>query len=578
MIKRMTKATSLLVAAAAIISIVPASAADYTKIESKDGTVYDAVAYKDGKFYIDGEVNDKDEAAYYLADGKYNALEGVDTGSSFTTYGSKYINVEDGDNFVDLETGKVTDESIKDDAQDDAASALRKNIKKDTDGRYTTADAETIKTLDGLELPGNKFSDLWYGVQYTADEATNNATSLNVYTDANGKYVDADYNLGSIKVTTTASGASDKTVTVTNTDDKYDGAGASDAVSASVGTNSTVIGQDANYIYRTATVTIKTADGVTVSKINGLSIAGKATFTATTGEVSFQVIQKISKAQASGDINGVKYAKTVNAYIVSDDAGVDESGSLLGKYTVVNGKIITYSVDADSIKTATVQLSSKNGYYYTDINDQADEDVDADSNGDLAIDTDADGNLWRLSGGYIYEWNNDEDWTKVYKVDGSFDEMSVYNKDNIVAWNQDDEVYSVIGGKSGTPVDETPVTTKGWVNTATGWTFFDATGNQVKGQWVNDGGVWYMIKADGIMATGWYNDNGTWYFLNGSGAMKTGWVNDNGTWYYLQSSGAMKTGWLNDNGTWYYLNASGAMAANTTIDGYKLNASGAWVK
>ena len=32
--------------------------------------------------------------------------------------------------------------------------------------------------------------------------------------------------------------------------------------------------------------------------------------------------------------------------------------------------------------------------------------------------------------------------------------------------------------------------------------------------------------------------------------------------------------WLNDNGTWYYLNASGAMLANTTVDGYKLGASG----
>ena len=60
--------------------------------------------------------------------------------------------------------------------------------------------------------------------------------------------------------------------------------------------------------------------------------------------------------------------------------------------------------------------------------------------------------------------------------------------------------------------------------------------------------------------------------------MATGWVNQGGTWYFLASSGAMKTGWLNDNGTWYYLNASGAMLANTTVDGYVLGASGAWIK
>ena len=46
----MNKVTSLLVAAAAIVSIVPANAADYTKIDSQEGTVYNAVAYKDGKF------------------------------------------------------------------------------------------------------------------------------------------------------------------------------------------------------------------------------------------------------------------------------------------------------------------------------------------------------------------------------------------------------------------------------------------------------------------------------------------------------------------------------------------------
>ena len=54
------------------------------------------------------------------------------------------------------------------------------------------------------------------------------ATDLNVYTDANGNYIDADYNLGSVKVTTTATGATgtiEKIVTVSNTDDTYDGAG-----------------------------------------------------------------------------------------------------------------------------------------------------------------------------------------------------------------------------------------------------------------------------------------------------------------------------------------------------------------
>ncbi|AGF59144.1 N-acetylmuramoyl-L-alanine amidase family protein [Clostridium saccharoperbutylacetonicum] len=586
MIKRMSKVTSVLVAAAAIISMAPANAADYKKIDSQEGTVYNAVAYKDGKFFVDAEINDKDDATYYLADGKYNNLADIDTGSTVSAYGSKYLNVGNGDYFVDLSDGKVTDENVESNAQDDTSSALRKNIKKDTDGRYNVTEAATMKNLDGTDgqaLPGNKFTDLWYGTTYASLNATNDsAARLNVYTDASGNYIDADYNLGSIKVTTTASGAADKTVTVSNTHDKYNGAGtATNGVWASVGTEN-VIGQDANYIYRTAKVTIKTTAGISVSKINGLALSGTTTAfnTATAGEVSFTVIQKISKAQASDDIDGAKYAKSVSTYVVSDDAGVDASASLLGKYTVANGKVVAYSEDSDSVQTQTMTLSSTHGYNYVDAADKADETAEVNTNGDLAVDTDVNGNIYRLSGGYIYKWDNDAAWDKLYKVDGALNEMSVYDADNIVTWNEKDAVYSVIGAKDTTP--ETPVetpTNKGWVKTDAGWTYYKADGTQTKGQWVNDGGVWYMIKADGIMATGWYNDNGTWYFLQGSGAMKTGWLNDNGTWYYLQPSGAMKTGWfLDTDGNWYFLNASGAMAANTTVDGYKLGASGAWIR
>ena len=60
--------------------------------------------------------------------------------------------------------------------------------------------------------------------------------------------------------------------------------------------------------------------------------------------------------------------------------------------------------------------------------------------------------------------------------------------------------------------------------------------------------------------------------------MQTGWVKDGEQWYYLNASGAMHTGWLKDtNGKWYYLYDNGVMAHSTVIDGYKLDASGAWI-
>lgn len=77
---------------------------------------------------------------------------------------------------------------------------------------------------------------------------------------------------------------------------------------------------------------------------------------------------------------------------------------------------------------------------------------------------------------------------------------------------------------------------------------------------------------------GWVKADNVWRYYDDNRAMKTGWFNDNGTWYYLNSDGVMKTGWIQDNGTWYYLNDNGAMAHDTVIDGYTLDASGAWIK
>jgi glucan-binding YG repeat protein len=570
MLKRMSTVTSLLVSAAAIISIIPANAANYKQIDTQEGTIYNAIAYKDGKFYIDGGVNNKDNAAYYLANSKYTNLSDIDSGSSVQTYGATYLNIQNGDYFINLDNGSVTNDSIKNNLQDDTALALKKNIKKDTNGRYNLTDAGTIKNLDGAELTGNKFTGLWYGVQYTANKSTNgNAASLNVYTDINGNYIDADYNIGSIKVTTN-NGSTDKIVTITNTNDKYDGAGSNNTVSASVAaTNSDVIGQDSNYIYRLAKITVtSSATGVSISKINGISIANQPVFnTSSTGSVSFNVIQKISKARASDNINGAKYASSVTTYIISKENGdaIDSNHALLNKYTISDGKLINYTVGSSSVKAQTILLSSKNGYYYTNINDQVSEDAEF-FNNKVATDTDANGNLWALSKGSIYKWDNNNTWTKVYKVDTGFNQISVYDDNDIVTWNKANGYYSVIGGQTTTNSNtntntnnsNTSVLNKGWVKTNDGWTFYNASGAQIKGQWVSDSGIWYYLKANGVMATGW--------------------INDNGTWYYLASSGAMKTGWLNDNGTWYYLNASGAMLANITVDGYQLGPSGAWIK
>lgn len=95
----------------------------------------------------------------------------------------------------------------------------------------------------------------------------------------------------------------------------------------------------------------------------------------------------------------------------------------------------------------------------------------------------------------------------------------------------------------------------------------------------NSDGTWYYTKSDGKKATGWLMDNNIWYYLNPEGIMQTGWIKDGENWYYLNISGAMHTGWLKDtNGKWYYLYNNGAMAYNTSIGGYALDSSGAWIQ
>ncbi|WP_315078286.1 N-acetylmuramoyl-L-alanine amidase family protein [uncultured Clostridium sp.] len=596
MFNRANKATALLVAAAAVISLVPATgvnAADYKRIESKDGTVYSAQAYKNGAFVIDGNVKDEDtDAVYFLNNGKYTELEDIDTGADFDgTYGEKYLSVDGGDYFVDLSNGKVTDEDLKENDIDEVATALRKKIKNNADDRYS--DHGQPKDSSLKEMAGNKFGETWYETTYESEEATNGGEAgapLNVYTDAKGNYIDADYNLGKIKVKVTDGATTSAAVTIENTDSQYKGIIKGD-LSAKV-TGAEVIGQDSNNIYRIATITVNAGDN-TVTEINGIDVTVDAeTFQSKDGNktVSFEVIQKISKAQASGDIDGAKYAKTVTNYVISNDKGANKELLANAKFNIVGGKVIAHTFDSDSetVNAQTIEFKTSKGFNYIDIKEADDEDA-------VAVDVDADGNLWRLDSGFVYKFDNKDDWDKVYKVDGSMDQMSVYNKDNMVVWNEKDEVYSVIGAKDGE--EEKPEVTTGWAQAengtwsyikedgakATGWLnlngtwyFLDAAGIMQTG-WINDNGTWYLTNASGAMQTGWQNVNGTWYFMQGSGAMKTGWINDNGTWYYTNASGAMQTGWLNDNGTWYYLDGSGKMLSNTTVNGYVLGANGAWI-
>lgn len=121
---------------------------------------------------------------------------------------------------------------------------------------------------------------------------------------------------------------------------------------------------------------------------------------------------------------------------------------------------------------------------------------------------------------------------------------------------------------------------EGWNKLADGSYMYGTADGYVTSDWKWIGGAWYYFDANGIMATGWQQLDGAWYYFYTWGGMAKGWAQVNGTWYYLNPNGGkmLSNGWNWIDGKCYYFYSWGGMAANTTIDGYKVDASGAWVK
>jgi len=584
MLKRMTKVTSLLVCAASIVSMVPAMAADVKKYDAQEGTVYNAKAKGVG-IYIDGAVNGKDEDVYFMAlDGKYTVLDGIDDGSMVDDlFLNQYLAMDDGDTVVDIKNNyKVIDENTKQDLLDDAATNLRKEIKADNDGRFTDAAAEEIKNTENVKFQaaGSGLNPYTYALDKVVVAGK---TSDKVYGDYTGKYVDADYNLGNVKITTTPGGST--TVNFKNTEDTYEAKDGSTTYEyRAFITDGGYITDIGDYIYRWANLSIykKTKGAVDSTYVNvtgdvGFGSKGYDSFV--TGS-TVPVLQKFSKTAATDDIDGIKYSKDAAIYFLTDEDGNDETlhtsdKVILGKSKSESAlKVGATSDSKDGIKITgnaqgfcsayldvsandgkgkiyaqNLQLKSKEGFNYVDLGDTDSTDSD------IASISNTGGLIYVLNGGYVKAWDTaKEDFEKVYKVDGSMENMSIGSKDFMILWSEDDEVYTIINNKK----DAT---------TTTGTTA--ATGTAVT----------TGTTATTSAAAGWVKaTDGAWSYNKDGGTKATGWLQDGATWYYLSSTGVMQTGWINDNGTWYYLNASGAMLANTTVDGYILGASGAWVK
>ncbi|BBK78155.1 MULTISPECIES: N-acetylmuramoyl-L-alanine amidase family protein [Clostridium] len=593
MIKRMNKLTALMVAATAVASIVPAvSASAAAKLEVQEGNIDAAVAYGDGKYVYDGYLTDDDESGLYFNNGTKDSFLENDEDYEFGSekYGTKYTIVEnDGEDYLlDLSSGKVLDDESIEDLRNNVELKLRTTLKK-ADDRYATVNNKIVfENNDEIaQVLGNQFGDVWYS--YGVKSADSDKT-LYGFANESGKYIDASA-LANMTVSTT-----DSAVRVTEFDKEKNDAMVSLAEAPKV------IAQDSSYLYA-------------ITKVN-VTIAGEADGTRT-------YIQKISKAQ--GDTkDGAYMPKSVDSYEISSNFYIDKDNDDTAKaeellldennmVRVIKDTIYVTTVSEDgkvyvnTIKLKKEKVTKNDGTkkldVYVAVKDQDDDEkIEGGAN---AVSIDAEGNTWAVNKGKIYKFNGTE-FVEVYTCDRTIDHLDVYDENNLIAWNKENEVFATVQTKDGNGTDEgdKEETKAGWVTNADGtWSYNKADGTKTTG-WLLDGSTWYYFNANGVMQTGWVNVNGTWYYLNPvsngyKGAMQTGWLNDNGTWYYLQSNGAMKTGWLNDNGTWYYLNSNGsmktgwlldtdgnwyylqsngAMAKNTTVDGYKLGSNGAWIR
>ena len=618
MFKRSSKMTALLVAAAAVVSIVPASASE--RLGTKDGTIDNARAYEGGYVY-DGYRTDDDDAALYYNNGSKDVNTDEDEDYDDYTlerYGDKYATVKDGSDeyLLDLSNGKIDNDETLEDKVDNAKNKLKSKLNKED--RYTEFkngendfskedDKVVANTNSFARVLSDKYGEVWYQFSAAGDEdAIKRTTGAAVngevgyyqgFSNDSGKYIDVTQDCNIYAYDTDK----DKTVKI----EEYGKTYSANNLMAKLD-SVTPISQDKDNLYVVAKVVIS---------------GDKQK------ETTQYYLQKISKSQGDKKDGGY-LPKETTSYLLNvkmdeysdnrlyDDGDSSDAADVIMSYVdgstfddgvcknieVIDGNVYATLVKDSKIKMFKIKLKKDKLDVTEAVDKKGDskvKDVDVytakkDSDWDHDVvdaatskegerySIDADGNTWILDKGKILKSEGTE-FKEMYTCDRSIDKLDVYDENNLIAWSSDGDVYTTVAeGKKQTDEDagvdtdkkdETPVVKAGWDKNADGTWAFYKDGAKVTG-WLNDKGTWYYLDAAGTMKTGWVQA-GSWYYLNASGAMQTGWVNDNGTWYYCNASGAMQTGWLLDGSTWYYLNADGSMAANTTVDGYVLGANGA---
>lgn len=576
MLKGTKKFTALLIAASSIISFLPLKAYASERLENKEGSIDEAVSFKDGKYLYKGYLTDEDNDSIYFNDGKSEVeLDNLRDYDLEFKYGSKYMYMKDNDDecFVDLSNGNIEEDEELETKIDDLKAKLRSALKK-TDRYGKNFDIYLSKEL---MFHNNNFDNVYYGyiamVGEDADGYEDNYGVLVGFTDDSANYVDITYN-PNMYVYSSKRG---KMVKV----DKFNDINSDDEVVVRPITPPLYLTQDENYIYFLTHVNVEDLNA---------------------GNSNHVFLQKISKHQGE-KIDDAYMPESIESYEISNGFDCKEAkdaqqewvdillelintenldiSNLPVKFVAKDSSIYTIRLNDDSemkiskydLKKEKVKADGEGEYEATDskldvklLEKDDDEKQDIASGWD-SISVDVDGNIWALDKGKIVRFNKLDPET-VYTCDRSLTNLDVYDVRNLIAWDatKDGDVFTVVQNKkddentNNENINNEKDKKNGWIKNTDGtWSYYKDD-IAVKGQWIQDG---------------------NWYYLNENGIMETGWLLNNGSWYYLsEKSGAMETGWLEDSdGNWYYLDEiSGAMKSNTSVDGYQLGSDGAWIR
>lgn len=481
MFKRSKKLTSVVVALAAIVSLVPTSVNAAERLETKEGTIDKAVAFKDGKFMYQGYRTDDDDDAIYFNDGeKETQLEDVENADIEFKYSDKYVYVKDSDDeyFIDLENGKVIDDEELSYKVENVNSKLKTALKK-TD-RY--GKIKEVNLDENNILSSNNFSEIWYS--YSAkplDDADGYEDIVDGYlygfTNESAKYIDAS-KLANMYVYSSKRG---KMVKV----EKFNDEDSDSLVQVNLVKEPEVLTQDEDFIYLKTTVNVIDSNEGEGAKQDGEKV----------------YLQKISKAQGEQE-DDAYLPKSVVSYEISDSY---DCGDADDAYDVFNG--------SDKYSVSDIKFVSKKGTLYAvQVNSAVNEDAD--------------------------EMRVTKFKMKKEKVDS--DNSDISSKLDVQLFEKDDETLKSGWDKNSDGTwsyyTEGEIVKEQWIQDGN-WYYLKEDGIMATG-WIQLSGEWYYLNESGAMATGWLKDtDGNWYYLNPqTGVMAANTTIDgyvigaNGTW------------------------------------------------